>query len=750
MSRRTFLKASGATGLFIFATRLFHIKWPAKLAPPPPDDKGVVTEGWTNTSCLNCPARCAISVRVVNGRAVRIMGNSLSRVSEGEICPRGHVGLQVLYDPQRLDAPVKRTNPRKGRGVNPGWAPMSWDAALAEITDRMNSTRAAGAERLAIFTGLNARSDEDLIERFARAYGTPNLIKDDSVEVPAEKTGRMLADGNYSSLAYDLGKTSYVLAFGASILESERPLARNLRMWGKMRRERPTRGKVVVFDPRYPMTAAKSDEWVPVKPGTDAALALAIANVVISEGLYDRRFVADHVAGFEAFRDRALRQYSPEQVAADTGIDAVTIRRIAREFGSTRPAVAWAGRGVSAWPNGTETVFAIHCLNALVGAIDQPGGILYQEAPPYRPMPDVNLDRIAEKGLQYERTEVFGPPNRVIDELRPRHIPAFPDPPTMGIGFNANLNMTGVPGTWEKALMELPYYVHLSPVYDEMALYADIVLPSTTFLEQWGYDHSPPGSGFAELKLKQPVVELTRDLRNVADVVFAVAEKMGGSVGSSFTGIGGSAKEFVRYRTDGILPFNELTDKGVWVGPDYQYGDYGRVLKTPSGKFEFESIHQTDRLGTPVFVRRLPGYERPSFQGDQPDYPLSLLSYQPVLAIESGRQNYPWAQEVFFVQHGVGWTSLAEVGRETAHSLGIRDGDDVWVESAFGRLKLKARVTDWLRPDCVAIARGQGHYAPGQWQYGIGVNPNDIIGVGFDQLSGQAALFNTKVRVYRA
>jgi len=142
-------------------------------------------------------------------------------------------------------------------------------------------------EQLAIFSGLNARSDEDLISRFAAAYGTPNLITGDTLENEAEKMGRWMADGNYSHIAYDMGETNYILSFGASIVESERPLARNLRMWGRIRRERPIRARVVVIDPRYSVTAAKADLWLPVKPGTDVVLALTIANVIIEEGLYE-------------------------------------------------------------------------------------------------------------------------------------------------------------------------------------------------------------------------------------------------------------------------------------------------------------------------------------------------------------------------------------------------------------------------------------------------------------------------------
>ena len=115
---------------------------------------------------------------------------------------------------------------------------------MTELASHLEAVRDTGPEGLVLFSGLNSRSDEDLIERFAEAYGTPNLVTEDSFESKAEKSGRWFADGNYSQIAYDFGQANYILAFGASIVESERPLARNLRMWGKMRREKPNRTKV--------------------------------------------------------------------------------------------------------------------------------------------------------------------------------------------------------------------------------------------------------------------------------------------------------------------------------------------------------------------------------------------------------------------------------------------------------------------------------------------------------------------------
>ena len=146
----------------------------------------------------------------------------------------------------------------------------------------------------------------------------------------------------------------------------------------------------------------------------------------------------------------------------------------------------------------------------------------------------------------------------------------------------------------------------------------------------------------------------------------------------------------------------------------------------------------------------LPHYEEAGFLGNKESYPLMLSTYQPLLNIENGSQNYPWAQETFLVMHGFGWTNFVEINSQTAQALGIKDGETVWVESPFNRIKVRARVFEGIHPQVVSISCGQGHYAYGGWQQGIGVNPNEIIGVDYDYLSGQSSFFNTRVRVYQA
>src|SRR4030042_1856261 len=242
-----------------------------------------------------------------------------------------------------------------------------------------------------------------MISRFASAFGTPNLVSENGLDAETEKSGNWMADGHYGSTAYDLDHTNYILAFGADLLESSRPLSRFLRKWGKLRREKPNRTKVVVINPRYSLTAAKSDEWIPINPGTDAALAMGIANIMISEGLYDVTFINHWTEGFHSYKKLVLSQYIPTVVSHITGIPPETIQRIAREFAQAKPAIALRGKESIAWPNGSHTSYAIFCLNALVGSIDVPGGIIYQENPKYKDMPHLIEDDIARRGRSQPR-----------------------------------------------------------------------------------------------------------------------------------------------------------------------------------------------------------------------------------------------------------------------------------------------------------------------------------------------------------
>ena len=762
ISRRKFLKLSAFTSAAVGMNQRIGSFHPALALPLQKNTRNAMEEKWMATSCLNCPARCAIRVRIVNGKAVKVTGNPLSLVSEGKVCPRAHIGLQVLYDPERIDSPLKRTHQEKGKGIDPEWVPISWDQAFDELTSRLHAIRDRGQpHKLLLFSGLNTVSSEDMITRFAEAYGTPNLISGNGLESEAEKSGNWMADGHYSFTAYDLDHTHYILAFGADLLESFSPQSRFLRKWGKLRREKPNRTKIVVIHPRYSVTAAKSDEWIPIHPGTDAALAMAIAHVILSEELYDKAFVHHWTAGFERYQKWVLSQYSPNVVSRITGIPPETVQRIAREFAQTRPAIALRGKESIAWPDGSYTSYAIFCLNALVGSIDIPGGVIYQENPKYKEMPPLVMEEMAKRGkaqppLDFRGTTKFPAAEVVTNQIPESLLGNVPYPVEMAIGFNCNFNMSA-PGTgrWNRALKKLPYYVHISPFISEMALYADLILPSTTFLEEWGYDHSPPGSGFAEVKIKQPVVHSRGHARSMIDIIFEISKRLKGRVAQSFTHIGENSEGFVKFRTATLMPWKELLAKGVWVGKPYEYKKYDRIFNSPSKKFELDSGNLKSLLSKTGKTKKedseyLPHYKEATFLGEKEKYPLLLLPYQPLMVIENGSQNYPWAQEIFLPMHGMGWGTLVEINSETGKTLKLKNGQIVWVESPFQKIKARVKFSEGVHPQVVAIPLGQGHYSYGKWQKGIGVNPNEIIGVDYDSMSGQAAFFNTRVKVYPA
>jgi anaerobic selenocysteine-containing dehydrogenase len=570
-----------------------------------------------------------------------------------------------------------------------------------------------------------------------------------------------MADGHYQSTAYDLDHTNYLLAFGADMLESCQPVSRFLRKWGKLRRERPSRTKVVVIHPRYSLTAAKSDEWVPIQPGTDSALALAMANVIISEDLYDKAFIQNWTAGFDPYKQLVIDQYSPKAVSEITGIHSETIQRIAREFAQTRPAIALRGNESMAWPDGSYTSYAILCLNALVGSLDVPGGVLYQEDPRYKEMPPLVEDDMSRRGkaqppVDFRGTEKFPAAKSVTNQIPESLLENLPYPVEMAIGFNSNFNMIA-PGAerWNKALTKLPYYVHISPFMSEMARYADLVLPSTSFLEEWGYDHSSPGSGVAEVRIRQPVVKPRGSERSIIDILFEWSKRLKGGVEKSFAHIGEDSHGFVKFRTETLAPWKELLMKGVWIGHDYHYKKYHQIFNTPSKKFEFCSGNLRSLLakigkGPRKDLDYLPHYQGTKFLGKKEEYPLILLPYKPLMVVENGSQNYPWAQEIFLPMHGIGWDILLEINTETAKRLKLKDGDAAWVESPFQKIKARIKCSEGIHPEVAAIPFGQGHTSYGRWQKGIGANPNQIIGVDYDRISGGSAFFNTRVRVYKA
>jgi len=830
INRRRFLKAAGLTG----AATLGYLSLERPVLRALAQSTEVTNEEkWVSSVCIQCPAGCGTKVRVVNGRAVKITGNPNSIWTRGQICPRAHLNLQILYDPDRLKTPMVRTNPKKGRDEDPQWKAITWEEAFTTIVSKLKELRDKGTpERFALLRGrYDAASADLLYGRFAKAYGTPNSFSHSALCAESTKGGRWMALGDYDYSGFDWYNANYIISFGAPILESNRPVTGNIAAWGEVRRGGKARAKFVMVDPRYSVTASKADDWIPVNPGTDAALALGMAHVILTEGLWDKSFVGDFdknspVKKFETgkatpedfkaevekevedpktkaktkvkenvegktFKEAStsglirwwnvyLKDFTPDTAAEKTGVPKDTIKRLAREFAKAKPSIAVWGRGSDAWPgSGSFNSYAIISLDALSGSIEKvvnhrPSVTYSDEAI------KTEQDKVAEEGtkkpkLDESKTKKFPFASVVTNNVADNILKDYPYPIEMALAWWSNFAHSA-PGSrrWEDVFKKVPFVVHHTTHISETSIYADMLLPAKTYIEKWGYGHPAGVSGLTRgATLYQPVIDPLYNCMSELELGLELGKRLGETypgIKKSFEGIGGNygdtAEGYVRARTEGqwkALPggWDEFRQKGT---TNHSYKPKTEFA-TPSKKFEFysdnlkatfEKLKMTDEDIEKILIKArgdvvyVPHFEDPIFIGSEETYPLSLITYKTMLNQEGRSLNSQWAQEIYLPLYGTGWTNLAEINPKTAEKYGIKDGDDIYVESEVGRIKAKAKLFHGIHPKVLAMAHGQGHFAYGRFAKNRGSNANEITGVMYDHITGMSAYYNTRVKIEKA
>lgn len=745
--------------------------------------------------CFQCPAGCGIRVRRVDGVPVQIRGNPGYPTNRGGLCPKGVAGLQVLYDPDRVKSPLRRVGSR-GAG---NWAPISWDEAISMVAERLARIRKeVGPEAVAFVGGRYQGGMEPLVRQLLRAYGSPNDLGNGSVGSDGTKLALEMTQGIFDYPGFDWEHTNYVISFGASWLEAFRPTAYLLRAYGHLRRGRPgIRAKLVHVDTRLSVTSAKADEWISIRPGTDAALALGLAHVLVKEDLWNHEFVESHTLGFDAWEDDhgkhpgfgqfVLENYPPERVQEMTGVEAGRVVRIAREFAAAQPGFVVGERGTSMQSNGLYTRMAIHSLNALVGSINRPGGVLVQRDAPVRPLPEVSLDKVARLGLEQPRIDGAGtsqyPLAREVSQALPDAVLAGkPYPLQVLFVYLTNPLFSRTNGDdFRRALERIPFVVSFSPFMDDTTRLCDLVLPDHTYLERWQDVPILPSVGYPVIGVRQPVVEPLYDTRATGDVLLAIGRSLGGTVAASLPWE--SYRDLMEYRLGGIASVEggsvtgssekafvrNVEAAGGWWDARERFLPWEEVFRTPSGRFEFYSTGMRARLEAVAGPGRevdalladlgveargdeafLPHFEAPRFHGDPERYPLHLNTYKAMFHAEGRGANQPYLQEIAGFHVDAHWETWLEVHPDTAHRFGIEDGDEVWVESPRARVKVRARHYAGARPDVVNMPFDGGHRGYGRWAETTGVNPNDVIVRDDERLGGLATYFGTRVRLSRA
>jgi anaerobic selenocysteine-containing dehydrogenase len=663
-----------------------------------------VADGVVRGACPHdCPDTCAMLVTVEGGRAVKVQGDPDHPFTNGGLCVKVNDYVERVYSPERVLHPMRRVG-AKGEGR---FQRISWDEALDEIASRFTTVvEEFGPEAVMPCSYL----------------GTEGILNGLNVGDPFfNRLGATVAERTYC----DSGScTAYFLTIGATpgvdpesfvhsryiIIWACNMISTNLHMWPFVAEAQRRGAKVVVIDPVRHRTARHADWYIPIRPGTDGALALAMMNVIIGEGLTDDDYVERYTVGFDELRSH-VEQYTPEWAAEITGVAADDIRTLAREYATTQPSVIRIGVAIERQAGGGQAVRAIASLPALVGAWRRPGGGILQ----------LPIWAFPVKWPSLMHPELIRPGTRVVNQfLLGRALTGdLPlDPPIKALMvYNSNpVVVCPEQDTMVAGLMRDDLFTVVSEQFiTDTAQFADVVLPATTQLEQLDIMFS---WGHLYLTLNQPAVAPLGEAVPNTELFRRLAARMGFD-DECFRR---SDEEMVRDALDWSAPalqgitLEQLQEKG-WArlnlpGPDSFAPHAEGNFPTPSGKCEFVASQAAGgnfvlplfRQGSNEFqpgqpVPSLPTWV-PSPQPSTADrYPLKCISPKSHAFLNSSYGNLP-------AQRRVEGEQRVTIHPDDADRRGIEDGDPVRVFNDRGSFGVLARVSEDIRTGVVMANLG--------------------------------------------
>jgi anaerobic selenocysteine-containing dehydrogenase len=667
----------------------------------------------------DCPDSCSwqVAVEPATGRALDLWGHPDHPVTQGTLCTKVDKYLERTYHAERLTTPLRRIGP-KGSGQ---FAPVTWDAAIGEIAQRLRAVIAThGAEAVLPYSyagTMGLLQGEGMASRFFHRMGASRLARTICSEAGFE--GFLYTIGATEGIeTQDYAQARLILIWGSNTLTS------NLHLWPFIQTAQKQGATVIVIDPARTRTARAADEWIPIHPGTDGALALAMMHVIIAENLHDAAYVADHTVGFAALAER-VAAWTPKRASAVTGIPAARIEALARAYATTRPAAIRINYGLQRHAGGGMAVRTIACLPALVGAWrDLGGGIQLSASGFFRHLDRRTLVRPDLLGARAPRTFNM---NRLGDALsldaadlarahyHPRPVDPVPTPDLAGPPVKAlivyNCNPAAVAPDQAAVRRGLQrqdlFTVVLEHFQTDTADYADFVLPATTQLEHW--DILKP-YGHLHLALNRPAIAPVGESLPNSAIFRQLAAALGYDEPCFAQNDEDALRELVESQTHprfAGVTWDALLEHGfVRLNLPQPYLPFAEGnFPTPSGKCEFYSARMAADGYDP-----LPTYTPPIWQraaapavgehGPRDSAPLVCISPPAHSFLNSSFANVPRFQRRER-------TPLLHIHPADAAPRGIVDGAAVEVRNAYGSVALSALVTTDIAPGTVL--------APGVW-----------------------------------
>ena len=638
----------------------------------------------------DCPDTCALLTTVENGRATQVQGNPAHPMTDGVLCTKVSRYVERTYHPERLLQPLRRVGP-KGAGQ---FEPVGWDEALDAIAQRLKSIAARDPQAVLPYSYAGTMGQvqgESIAARFFHQLGASLLDRTICASAGAEALTQTL--GNKVGMKVEFfAESKLIVIWGSNSIGS------NLHFWRIAQVAKRQGAKLVCIDPRRSETADKCHEHIALRPGTDAALALAVMHELIVHGWLDQDYIDRYTLGWDALKARAL-QWTPERAAEVCGVPVAQIRQLARDWGSTAPAAIRLNYGMQRVRGGGNAVRAIACLPALTGAWRHRAGGLLLSSSGHFPVRRAALQRPDLLGERRPRTLNM---TTIGDDLLRPASPAFG--PSIDALIVYNSNPVAVAPESGKVVQGFArddlFTVVLEHFQTDTADYADFILPATTQLEHWDIHTS---YGHTDVLLNRPAIAPVGQARTNTDIFRALAARMGfddpcfaESDESLCRSAIGDGQDFEQLLAHGFasLPL-----------PDAPFAQGG--FPTPSGRCEFFSQRLADQ-GLDGLPDHLPNYELATPSGR---YPLAMISPPARHFLNSTFVNVQSLRDIEA-------EPVLEMHPEDAAARGIVDGAVVRVFNDRGIYHCKARLNQRAR---AGVVNGLG-----VWWRKLGLNGTNV------------------------
>jgi len=639
------------------------------------------------THCRMCHGGCGVLVFLKEGIVKKILGDPDCPINHGTLCSKGIASSRLLYHPDRLLYPLKRKGP-KGKGL---WERISWDEALDLIAQRILEYKEKyGAESIVMGYGTG-RENEAVIYRFANLLGTPNVLTAGHFCYGPRVATSIITCGSVPVADYD-NNPACIMVWGNNLVISNPDEYKGERFSQAL----DAGAQLIAVDPRLTRISARANLWLRPRPGTDAALALGMAHVIIKEHLYDPEFVENHTYGWEAFKER-VSQYPEERVEQITWVPKAQIQEAARLFARSKPAVIQWGVAIEQQNTSADTNRALLALMGITGNIDVPGGQVLFTPPRVRTVGEFGAHKMLSeeqraKRLGGDRFRLAGNfaiinPGCVWEAI----LEERPYPVKMLFFISSNPLLTRANASQVRKALEAVDFMAVADFFlTPTAELADVVLPAATWLEMDYIGDFWKRHGYI---LPRHKVVQVGECKSDHEMLNELARKVGQGAywWESFEG----ALDWILEPMG--MTWQEFKQKGEDLRGEVRYRKYeSKGFSTPTRKFELFSTLLEKWGHDPLPQFREPPESPLSSPELYKEYPYILITGRrlPGFSHTENRQVRPLRE--------LHPEPLLEIHPEAASREGIQEGDTVLVESPRGRASFKARLFEGMDPRIIS------------------------------------------------